>query len=107
MKEALKKFWKRYRWVLLAVAAATIGVLGVVLRGLFFKEPPEGKKIDVLPEVHEELKQKVQQAEEEALVTRVEARVQAEAQQQELAEVMKVEDGAERRRRLAAMLRQL
>jgi|WetSurMetagenome_2_1015567.scaffolds.fasta_scaffold107430_2 hypothetical protein len=107
MKAVLLRFWKRSKWVILAVAAVALGVLGVVLRGLVFREPPEGKKVDVLPEVHEAIKEKVQQAEEAALVSRVEARVQAETQTQALQEVMKVEDGAERRRRLAAMLRGL
>jgi hypothetical protein len=107
MKAALLRFWKRSKWVILAVAAACLAVLAVVLRGLIFREPPEGKKIDMLPEVDEALKMKVRQAEEESLVSRVEARVQAETQKQELQEVMKVEDGAERRRRLAEMLRRL
>jgi uncharacterized protein YpmS len=107
MKATFLRFWKRSKWVLLAVAAVTLTVLGVVLRGLVVREHPSGKKEDVLPEVDVALKEKVQQAEEESLVARVEARVEAEAQKEELHEVMKIDDGSERRRRLAALLRRL
>jgi len=60
-----------------------------------------------LPEVPEGLKKKVAEAEEKALTAKVEARVQAAAQKTELASITKIEDGTERRKRLAEMLTRL
>jgi hypothetical protein len=95
------------KWVLIAVAVG-IGLVAIfMLRGIFRRESPDGSKTDVLPDVSEALKDKVRQAEEEALIARVEARVEAETQKKELEEISTIDDGAERRKRLAAMLRGL
>lgn len=110
MKAKLKAFWKRSKWVILSVAAALVAVLAFILRGLFTKKPSQPVAPDTpqpLPPIDERIREKVTKAEEEALVARVEARVQAETQRAELDEIAKVEDGAERRRRLAEMLRRL
>lgn len=103
----MKVVWKHIKWIAVAVAVG-LGVVAIfLLRGLFVKEKPDGSKEDPLPEVEEKLKQKVRKAEEEALVSRVEAKVEAEKDQQELKEVAQIEDGKERRKRLAEMLRRL
>lgn len=107
MKAILKRFWKRMKWIILAVSAVLVAVLAVVLRGMIVREDPQGSKEDVLPEVSEAIKEKVVQAEEESLIARVEARVEAETQREELKEIAKEDDGVERRRRLASMLRRL
>lgn len=60
-----------------------------------------------LPEVPDALKKKVQEAEEAALVARVEARVEAEKAKEILDEAAAISDGAERRKRLADALRRL
>ena len=46
----------------------------------------------------------MEKAEEGALIARVEARVKAEEATKELEEIAAVDDGAERRKRLAEML---
>lgn len=100
-------FLKRFKYYLVAGGVLLALVLFFVLRGLFTREDANGRKVDILPEVEEALKERVRVAEEEALVARVEARVEAEVQREELEEVGQIEDGAERRRRLADMLRKL
>jgi hypothetical protein len=95
------------KWVLLAVGAVLVAVLAFLARGLFVREDPEGQREDVLPEVEETVKERVRVAEEEALVARVEARTEAETDREELKEIAQENDGAERRRRLAAMLRRM
>ncbi len=103
----MKVLWKRFKWVIIGVGVAIAIALLFLLRGLFQTEHPDGSKTDPLPEVSEKLKEAVRHAEEEALVARVEARVEAETQKKELEEIGTIEDGAERRRRLAEMLRGL
>lgn len=110
MKAKLKAFWKRSKWVILSVIAVLVAVLAFVLRGLFAPKPEPFLGPDQpqpLPPIDQRIKDQVVKAEEEALVARVEARVHAETQRMELQEIAKVEDGAERRRRLAEMLRRL
>lgn len=103
----MKVVWKHIKWVAVAVAVG-LGIAGVfLLRGLFVKERSDGSEEDPLPEVADKLKKRVQQAEEEALVSRVEAKVKAEQDQKELEEVAQIDDGKERRKRLADMLRRL
>ena len=60
-----------------------------------------------LPEVSKKLKAKVEKAEEEALVARVEARVEATEAKKILDEAADIDDGKERRKHLAAMLNRL
>lgn len=110
MKAWFKALWKRSKWVILAVAGVLVVVLAFILRGLFAaKRPPERDPLDPqpLPPIDERIHERVRQAEEEATVARIEAKVQAETDVAQLERINKVEDGAERRRRLAAMLRRL
>jgi len=103
----MKALLKQAKYYLVAAGVLLAIVLFFVLRGLFNREDATGHKTDVLPEVEDALKERVRAAEEEALVARVEARVEAEGQRKELDAVAEIEDGAERRRRLAEMLRKL
>lgn len=100
MKWLISKF-KGAKWL----AWAGLGVVAVVIlfivRGLFSGPKTPGKR---LPEVPNALKEKVEKAEEGALIARVEARVKAEEATKELEEIAAVDDGAERRKRLAEML---
>jgi hypothetical protein len=100
----LKAQYKRYKywvWGLLAVLAALLLFLlrGAVVGG--------GRRKISLPEIPRALRAKVDLAEEEALVARVEARVEATKEVEKLQEVAKISDGVERRKRLAAMLKGL
>jgi hypothetical protein len=103
----MKAFWKQAKYWVIAGGVLLAVVLFFLFRGLLTRENSDGEKTDILPEVEDALKERVRVAEEEALVARVEARVEAEADKQELEEVATIEDGAERRRRLAEMLRKL
>jgi len=109
MKARLKAFWKRSKWVLIAVAGGVLLVVVFLLRGLFSRKAPEPKPDEPqpLPPIDERIVENVRQAEEEATVARIEAKVRADTDREQLERINKVEDGAERRRRLAAMLRRL
>jgi len=109
MKARLKAFWKRSKWVILSVAGVLVLVLAFLLRGLFARKLPERDPLDPkpLPPIDERVHERVKAAEEEATVARIEARVRASTDREQLERISQVEDGAERRRRLAAMLRRL
>lgn len=111
MKAKLKAFWKRSKWVLVSVAGGVLLVVAFLLRGLFMK-PRSGTETDPLepkplPPIDERIKEQVAKAEEEATVARIEAKVRADVDREQLERINQVEDGAERRRRLATMLRRL
>jgi len=96
---------KSAKWILYVVLAVGTGILLLVLRKLFF-----GPKPDVpskLPDVPPALQRKVDQAQEEALKAKVEAKVTAEDDKKQLDEITKIDDGVERRKRLAQMLQNL
>jgi predicted membrane-bound mannosyltransferase len=95
---------KTSKWWLYALVAAAIAVALVVLRNLFTSPGDEGHGDYQLPEAPPVLKQAVEQAEEDALRTRVEAAAKNEAHKQQLQQVGAIEDGAERRKQLAALL---
>ena len=105
----LKAMWAQSKWVILAVggvlAGIAVSVLGVILRGLTSRN--EGRSGSTALPVNEKIQKRVEVAEEQALVTRIEAKVRAAGDREQLERIAKVEDGPERRRRLAAMLRRL
>jgi len=109
MKAKLKAFWKRSKWVLIAVAGGVLLVVAFLLRGLFIRRDPapEPDGPQPLPPIDERIKERVAKVEEEATVARIEAKVRADTDREQLERINQVEDGAERRRRLAAMLRRL
>jgi hypothetical protein len=96
---------KSAKWLALAVGAVVLGVLLLVLRNLFFGPRPSGPSR--LPDVSPKLREKVAKAEEEALRAKIEAKVQASEDKKDLEEIAKIEDGVERRKRLAEKLRSL
>lgn len=96
-------FFARFRWALWVVLAVGAAVLLWALSRLFDPRNPE-EPVFRLPEVPQALKERVQKAEEDALVARVRASATAESQRAEVQTIMQIEDGAERRRRLAAHL---
>lgn len=100
----MKPWWKQLKYVALAILSAVLVVLGIVLRGLFSSKQSGDPKI---PSVPEKMKARVAQAEEEALVAKVESKTKADGQKKQLAEVMTEPDGAVRRRRLATLLKTL
>lgn len=98
---------KRLKYLLYAVGAAVVAVLAVIFRGAIVSKTNDGKKRIAPARVPPKLQQAVQQAHEEALVEKALAKSQAEEQRQELQEIQKVDDGVERRKRLAAFIRTL
>jgi anti-sigma-K factor RskA len=90
-------------WALWVALSGVVVVLAFVLRRAFEQRAPE-EPVFQLPAVPPKLQQKVEAAQEQALVARVQATAQAEGQKQQLAQVMAIDDGAERRRRLADLL---
>jgi hypothetical protein len=95
---------KSLRWVAWAVLAFAVVLVIWLVKGLF-----DGPKTGPgrLPEPPKKLKEKVEKAEEAALVSKVEARVEAEKAKEALDEIAEIDDGKERRKRLADMLNNL
>lgn len=100
--KAFVAWLKTAKWILYLILAVALGVLLLVLRRAFFGERPE--RPVRLPDVPEALRRKVEKVEEEALIAKTEAKVTAASEKKEVEEIMKIEDGVERRKRLAAKL---
>jgi hypothetical protein len=107
---ALKVWWAKSKWAVWALLGLGAAIMLAVLYSLFNQKPkprPGQPTQPGLPPVPKALQDKVDAAEEHALVTQVEARTQAADKKAELTEIAKLDDGAERRKRLAAMLTKL
>lgn len=103
--EKLKAWWAKTRWAVWAVLGVIFGIMVLVFRSLLTSKT-SGRTVDVparLP-VPKVLQEKVDKAEEDNLRARVAAEAKATVQKEQLEEVLKIDDGAERRKRLAAML---
>lgn len=101
----LTAWLKSMKWVVYVVIATGLGILLLVLRNIFAGPKPKGP--ERLPDVPPKLREKVAQVEEEALKAKIEAKVTAEAEKKEVEEILKIDDGKERRKRLAEKLRNL
>lgn len=102
----VKAWWAKSRWAVWALVGVLVVVVLMVLRSLFDVKPKPGQPPG-LPPVPKVLQDKVDKAQEENLVARVEAKVKADEHKKELETVMAVDDGAERRKQLAALLGKL
>jgi hypothetical protein len=96
---------KSAKWIALVVLAVGAGVLLLVLRKMFWGPKPEGPTR--LPDVPPALQKKVEKAQEEAIKAKVEAKITAEIDKKEVEEILQIDDGAERRKRLAEKLKNL
>lgn len=101
----MKVFWAKSKWFFLAAAGVCLMIFGVILRGLFHspKDTPSGT--GRLPEVPRPLQEKVRKAEEAAMIAKAESKLTAEVKINELNEIKKIDDGAERRKKLAELLK--
>lgn len=103
----LSALWARFKWVAWIVFAAVVAVLVLVLRRLFSSPSDKDRARYTMPAVPSAVQQRVEHAEEQAQVARVQASVHAEAKKEELQQIQQIPNGTERRRRLADMLRTL
>lgn len=102
--DKLKAWWAKSRWAVWALIGIIFAIMVLVLRSLFqVKGKGDSGKFE-LPPVPKVIQEKVNKAEEDGLRARVEATAKADEQKKQLAEVLKIDDGAERRKRLAEML---
>ena len=100
----IKSVFNRAKWLVWAIlAVAAVAVLWF-FRTLFTADPKAPAR---LPEVPDALKKKVAKAEEDALIARVEAKAEAEHAKEILDNAATINDGEERRKRLAEALRNL
>jgi hypothetical protein len=100
-------WFKTSKWALYAAASVILMILGMVLYSLFHSPQDNTPGSGRLPEVPKPLQAKVEKAEEQALVAKVEAKVKSDTDRAKLAEAQAVPDGKARRAALAAVLRRL
>lgn len=91
---------KKYFWLALIVV---VPIFILIFKG-FFAKGDALKPGQLLPDVPQGLKDRAEKAEEEALVTRAVVKVKTETKKAELATISKIDDGAERRKKLAEFL---
>lgn len=96
---------KQAKWVLYLVFAVVVGV-GFALVAPFLSDRKRGGG-EGLPRLPEAVQRKLDQVHEEALTAKVKAKVKADEDRIELAEIIAIDDGKERRQRLAEKLRHL
>lgn len=101
--EKLKAWWAKSRWAVWVVIGVIGAIMVLVLRSILSGKKGGGAKFE-LPPIPQVIQDRVNAAEEDGLRARVAASVKAEGQKEQLAEVLKIDDGAERRKRLAEML---
>jgi hypothetical protein len=98
-------WWKSSKYAVWAVLGVMAMIVGLVLRGIF---APRSIGVAYSPSaVPSALQKKVDQAQEEAMIAKVKANAQADADHAKLQEVVKNPDGVERRKQLAALLENL
>jgi hypothetical protein len=104
--DQLKAWWAKSRWVVWIVIGVCVAIMVLVLKSLFDVKPKPGAGTDggLMPAIPKVLQDKVDKAQEDNLTARVTAQVKADEDKKKLEEVMKVSDGAERRKRLAELL---
>lgn len=100
----LKSFLKSAKWVLLAVLSAVLVAVGFALRGVFTSDGDEAR---TLPKAPKAVKDRADKAYEEALVAKAVAKAKADDKKAELDKTLKIADAAERRKRLAELLKTL
>lgn len=113
-KTWLKAHWKWLCWVLVAIVT---GIAYLFLAPLLNQPQPRPRRRGEparpiepesgLPMLPPAIQNHLDQAHEEAAIARATASAKAEGQKAQLAEIQKIEDDKERRRRLAEMLRTL
>lgn len=101
-----KAWWAKSRWIVWVVIGVCFAIAVLVVKSLFNVKPKPGEVGGggLMPSVPKVLQDKVDKAQEDNLTARVTAKVKADEDKKKLDEVLKIDDGAERRKRLAEML---
>lgn len=107
MKAALDRVWKNAKWAVWLLIAVGAGLLVLFLGPFFKKERREGEPEEPLPTLPPVIQERLDTAHEEAATAKATARATSEAQKQALNQISTIDDGRERRRRLAELLRTL
>ena len=111
MKAKIRAWLAKYKWLSWSLLAIIIAVFTLILRRMFSGVSEADRQRYQSPAVPFEVQQQVRKAEEQAIVARIEASTQAASKKEELQATMQIPDGpdngAERRKRLAALLRTL
>jgi fatty acid-binding protein DegV len=102
---AMEWLSKHIKWLFWGLIAAVTVFLTVIFKGLKV-EPKEGvrKKKTSIPPLPEKVKKRVQHAEEQALVVRAKAKAREQVQLEQLETIRKIDNDAERRKRLAELM---
>lgn len=98
----LEVLWKYAKWAALGLLVLLGWIVWVWLRP---KQPVLKDGEPAIPPAPAPLVEAFEKAHEEALVARAKASAATEARQEQLQEISKIDDGKERRKRLAAMLK--
>lgn len=102
--DKLKAFLAQAKWVGYVLVAAAVAITVLLLRSLFTKP---GEVPAETPKVPEALQAAVDAAEEQATVTKIKAKTQADTTVAAMNEASKISDGKKRREALASIYRGL
>lgn len=103
----LKAWWAKSRWAVWVVLGVIVAILTLVIRSLLGGKNTGGSGGGGLPPIPKALQEKVERAEEDNLRERVLAKSKADGDRKDIDDIMKIDDGAERRKRLAEKLGKL
>ena len=93
---------KNLKWIGLVVLSIVAAIVVAILRP---RSPLPPKGGEAIPPPPRPLQDAVDRAEEAALVAKVKAKVEADNTTEALTEISKIDNGAERRKALAALLK--
>lgn len=94
-----------FRWILWVLAAVVAAFLFAMVSPFLFQQGSDGAT--VLPALPQTVQRKLDAAHEAALIAKTNAITKADTDKGDLKMIAKIDDGAERRRRLAEKLRTL
>jgi hypothetical protein len=114
--KSIQAWFARFKWALWVLLAALVSLGVFILRRMFAGTSAKDKERFQMPEVPPTVLKQVEKAEEQATIARIQAQTQAEDKHAELQQITQIPDGptptggdggAERRKRLATLLRTL
>ena len=109
----MKSWLKQVKWFVWLLVACVIGVAFIFIGPFVLpkdrrvRKPDGTTSADPLPMLPAAVQASLDRVHEEAVAAKVEASVRSEEQRKQLADIQQIDDGVERRRRLAALARTL